>query len=706
MSFLFPLYIAGLAAVAAPIVFHLIRRSTKGEVPFSSLMFLSPTPPRVTRRSRLDHWLLLLLRVTALGLLAFAFARPFLRAQSSLDFGGPVQQRIAVLVDTSASMRRGDLWPRAQALVNRVLDDCRPDDQLAIFAFDDRFRPLLSFQESAAMDVGRRQAVAHAVVNRLTPTWGGTHMGQALIDTVGASQDIADLSEKAGRMPRRIILISDLSQGSRLDALGDFEWPSDIELDLKTLSEAGANAGLEWLTDPVEGEPSAATAVRRVRVMNNPGSGRERFVLNWVDQKGTVSGKSIDVYVPPGESRVVRVPRPPASVSRPSLRLAGDAHGFDNDLYFADEKRREVTIDFIGTDHRDDPQGLLYYIERVFVDSPDQSVQIVSTLPSQSWDWVANKSPRLVILAAESPRNSTALKRYLEHGGTVLYVATGAGRADTLAALAGVTPWDIDEAAGAGGHDIMLREIAFDHPLFASLAGPQFNDFTKIRFMKYRRIDGDRLGDARVLARFENNDAAILEKHIQKGRLVVLASGWQPRDSQLARSSKFVPLVSGLIETPDARALGATNHRVGERVPVQSRDDSGSSVIVRKPDGTPVTIAGSPPVFDDTVAPGVYTIESSRGPSSFAVNLDPQESKTAPLSVETIEQFGVRLANHSGKSVDKDERRQMYNAELEGLQQLWRWLILAVIGILIFETWLAGRTVDRTRTLAAEALTT
>ncbi len=59
MSFLTPLYILGLAAVAAPIVFHLIRRSPKGEVPFSSLMFLSPTPPRLTRRSRLDHWLLL-----------------------------------------------------------------------------------------------------------------------------------------------------------------------------------------------------------------------------------------------------------------------------------------------------------------------------------------------------------------------------------------------------------------------------------------------------------------------------------------------------------------------------------------------------------------------------------------------------------------------------------------------------------------------
>ena len=122
MSFLTPFYILGLAAVAAPIIFHLIRRSPRGEVPFSSLMFLSPTPPRLTRRSRLDNWLLLLLRAAALSLLAFAFARPFLRQAAQLDFGDVPQRRIALLIDTSASMRRGDLWPRAQALAGQVLE--------------------------------------------------------------------------------------------------------------------------------------------------------------------------------------------------------------------------------------------------------------------------------------------------------------------------------------------------------------------------------------------------------------------------------------------------------------------------------------------------------------------------------------------------------------------------------------------------------
>src|SRR5439155_7419791 len=74
MSFLAPLYIAGALAVALPIIFHLIRRTPQGRQEFSSLMFLAPSPPRITRRSRLSNIVLLLLRAAALCLLAFAFA--------------------------------------------------------------------------------------------------------------------------------------------------------------------------------------------------------------------------------------------------------------------------------------------------------------------------------------------------------------------------------------------------------------------------------------------------------------------------------------------------------------------------------------------------------------------------------------------------------------------------------------------------------
>jgi hypothetical protein len=700
LSFLTPLYMLGLAAVVAPIVFHLIRRAPKGDVPFSSLMFLSATPPRLTRRSRLDNLLLLLLRAGALALLAFAFARPFLRQADHLDFGEVQERRIALLLDTSASMRRGDLWRQAQALARQVLGDCRPTDQLALYCFDGHWRPLFTFSESATLDAAQRLAVARTRLERLEPTWGGTNLGEALVNTVAAIEDVADISEKIAQMPRRVVLVSDLAQGSRLDALGDLEWPRDVELDIKTVSDSGSNAGLQMLADSAEVETAEADLSRRVRVVNNSGSTREKFELAWIDDKGVASGKPIDVYVPPGESRVVRVPRPAGNTPRQELRLTGDTQGFDNSLYFADQPREEIAVEYIGADRGDDSEGLLYYLERVFADSPQRQIRILAHSPSETIDANAKNPPRLVILTAETPRNVSGLREYASGGGTILWVATSPGRAETLASLAGVSPWEIDESANSA--DVMLGEIAFDHPLFASLAGAQFNDFTKIRFKKHRRIDPVRLGESRVLARFENNDAAVIEKTIDRGRLVVLASGWQPADSQLARSSKFVPLMTTLLEDRNPRAEVA-GKLVGEPVPLSADPESVKSVIVHKPDGTTATVDSPNAVFDATDQPGLYTVDTPAGASWFAVNLDPLESKTAPIPVEEIERRGIRLANHSQQTVDREQRRQLYNAELENRQKLWRWLILAAIGILILETWLAGRAHDRPRLIRAEA---
>src|SRR5215471_16071188 len=114
MSFLAPLFLLGALAVTLPVVFHLIRRTTRERTQFSSLMFLLPSPPRLTRRSRLEHILLLVLRCLVLCLLAVGFSRPFIK--KAVPPESPSAARlIFVLVDTSASMRRANLWADARS---------------------------------------------------------------------------------------------------------------------------------------------------------------------------------------------------------------------------------------------------------------------------------------------------------------------------------------------------------------------------------------------------------------------------------------------------------------------------------------------------------------------------------------------------------------------------------------------------------------
>src|SRR5262249_34089581 len=161
--------------------------------------------------------------------------------------------------------------------------------------------------------------------------------------------------------------------------------------------------------------------------------------------------------------------------------------------------------------------------------------------------------------------------------------------------------WNLEESAP--GRDVMLGKIAFDHPLFAPFAGAQFNDFTKIRFWKYRRIDAKALGDVQVLAQFETGDAAIVEKTSGKGKLFVLAGGGLPAASELARSSKFVPFLTALLEVRDTRPLGGESHTVFDRVPLPPAADPAKPLVVHKPDGTLASTAADRAVFSETDEP-------------------------------------------------------------------------------------------------------
>jgi hypothetical protein len=681
MSFLAPLYVLGALAIAAPILFHLIRRTTKGETRFSSLMFLTPSPPRLTRRSRIDQWLLLLLRAAVLILLAFAFARPFLRKAANLNLDDQQRGRIALLIDTSASMRRGDLWAKAKVAANEVISASSPGDQLAVFAFDESCRPLLSFEESATLDAARRQALARSLVDHLSPTWNATQLGQALIDAVTAIENVGDAGRKSSQMPRRIVLISDMQQGGRLETLGDFEWPKDVEIELKTVVADPSNAAMQWVTGSSEGDSANSDANSLgVRVSNQPGSKRELFELAWSGNATPLT----TVYVPPGESRVARIPRPTGSGAGRTLQLKGDLEDFDNTLFLATAPQDEANVLYLGPDKPDDANGVLYYLNRVFEDTPRRRVRVESRALGEPLTIEPSRSVPLAVLTGEtSPSNLALLRSFADRGGTVLVVVTAAGNAASLAALTGTSAVEVAEGAVRG--DVLLSDIAFDHPLFAALSAPQFNDFTKIHFWKYRRIPAAALEGSRILARFESGDAAIAEKPLGKGRILIFASGWSPEDGQLARSSKFVPLMAAVLEGPTRSAEFGSNVLVGERV---SLPDGARGV--HTPDGGTQQLEMGATSFTGTDRPGVYTIDAPNTSRTFAVNLDPAESKTAPMNVETLEQLGCRLANPKRAEVEVEPLRQMQNAELESRQKLWRPIILAAIAILIVETWLAG----------------
>lgn len=703
MSFLAPLFLLGAAALAGPILFHLIRRTTRERTLFSSLRFLRQSPPTLTRRSRIEHWLLLLLRCLALALLALAFARPYFRKPTPPDPDANSQRRTLLLIDTSASMRRPDLWKETLRRAEAHIRQAANGEQLAILAFNRSASLALSFQQWDSAAPSDRTATALAALNTLQPSWLPTHLGPAL---VRAAEELADPDAAQTNRQSRIILISDLQEGARLDPLQSYEWPSGIEVvpDPVKPSTSG-NASLQLIPEAPDAD-RALSPTLRVRIANSADATSEQLTLAWNPIPGLPPISPVQAYVPPGQARIVAIPsptnRPAATPTNPpantaataqpfvaSLTLSGDPQPFDNTLFVHPPQPTRIHLLYLGPDKPSDARQPLFFLSRALPESRRQSVVITHASPAAPPSAGEIGNARLLIATDALPDPlADSLRARIEAGQTLVFAPASAAAAPTLARILrtpGLSLVDQKPPRYA-----LLGDLDFRHPLLAPFADPRFSDFTRIHFWRYRQFTSPLPTNAQVITRFDSGDPAWVDFPIGRGRLLFLASGWSTTDSQFALSSKFVPWIYSLLDLAGLSPANALNPVVGDPFPLPPNRTS--PLAIRRPDGSVTNVPPSLDAFSDTDQPGVWSIGTGPDAIPVAVNLDPAEGRTTPLSLEQLERLGVRLeASLSANAAPEQKPVGIPPAiEAESRQKTWRWLILAALATLAFETFLAG----------------
>lgn len=678
VNFLAPLFIAGAAAVALPILFHLIRRSSREKVLFSSLMFLEPSPPRITKRSRLEHILLLLFRAAVIVLLALAFARPFMPGALPPSGAQNDQTRVLVLLDRSASMRRENLWTQARTRATEIVRSLKADDAVAVYAFDQQLHTVLNFSDASRIPPNERVAALSARLGSTEPSWASTHLGVSILNAVELLTEAGqDNSTNQENRQLRLVVISDFQSGAKLEGLQGFEWPKKLQVKLEPVeANEKFNASIQILEDSQRGLLAATNAPLRVRLHNSPQSRGEQFQVYWSGLAGLL-GEKLSAYVPPGQSRILALPPKPDDAVK--LTLEGDAVELDNTLYAAPPSVRPLIVAYAGAESPTDPNAMRYYIERAFgqTNLASRVLALSNSVPPEAAD------AALLVLADPSLAPGISLAReLLARGRTVFLPMRTASDANAIADLMGGVL--VSAAEATPRNYALLGRLAFEDPLLAPFSDARFSDFTKIHFWKHRTLNLSSVTNATVLAAFDSGAPALAAIPVQRGRLLVLASTWKPSDSQLALSTKFVPLLFGMLEQ-SANLISARHHfAIGETVQLPNPGTN----TVALPDGKNVNIEGR--TFAQTTEPGLYR----SGELSFAVNLDPAESRFAPLPPEELATLGVpigKAADVANPKVAQEKQRQLLATEAEASQKLWRWFVAGAVLLLMIESWLAGR---------------
>jgi hypothetical protein len=513
MGFLTPLYLAGAALIALPIILHLLRRDVAPPVPFTAVRLLQKSPVDRSRQHRLRDLLLLAARVAALLLIAASFARPYVA-------GAPATGSTTVIaVDRSFSMAAPERFARARALARQAIDDF-PAERIAVVAFDERADVIAA--PGSAGD-------ARAAIAALEPGFGGTRYAAAF-------DKVAELV--VNDATARVVLVGDLQRSSLDD--GSAVLPEGIELVVRDAGAAAANLAVTNVV--MDGVKRRAVAT----VRNHATAARAADVRATIGGQDAVksvtipAGGAIDVaFDAPGDPR--------------TLKVAVD----DPDGYAADNERFGVA------DSRALPRVLIvaggpasangFYLSRALQaeaeEGADFDVRVVmgGEMAALTAPQIAEQSVIMLLSTHALDRRVGETLRAFLAGGGGLFVAAGPDvDPSVLSTLLewrpALTPRD---ARGAG----ILAATDLRHPIFRPFDAVAAN-FGQVAFSRAWGIDAG--STWRVVARFTDGAPALAERPAGAGKVLLFASDVDRRWNDFPLHPAFVPFTQEV-----ARYLGA-----------------------------------------------------------------------------------------------------------------------------------------------------
>jgi hypothetical protein len=682
MSFLAPLFFVALAALAVPVVIHLIQRERKHVVAFPSLMFVRRIPYQSVRRRRIRNWTLLLLRLAALALIVAAFARPFVRRTDAAGAGASGAREVVILLDQSYSMAYGDRWNRAQAAARDAVNALGPSDRGTLVLFSSR-------ADVALRSTADRERLLAAIAAP-APGAGSTRYAPAL--------QVAGGILAGSTLPRReAILISDFQRAGWRGAEGG-RLPQGAAL--TPVMIAGGGDAPNLAVTAVSLARSSFANQERVAVtagLRNYGTNAVQGVTVTLDldgldvqtaRAGVEANGSTSVTFPP----VIVAPRN----MRATVRLPADALERDNVFHFIVSPAPAVQVLVIDRDGARDATSL--YLMRALAIGDAPRFEVTRRTPGALTDEDLRRAA--VVLLNDVPVMSALAGRlhaFVERGGG-LFVALGPRAtwpetSPNLLAVAPGAPADLTRGDAA-----RVGALEYGHPVFELFRAPRSGDFSAAQFFGYRTVVlANRTGQeapSEVLARFDTGAPALLAHTVGVGRVLTWTSTLDLAWSDLPLKPVFLPFMHRVVRHLSAYAAPPPWLTVGQVLDPSatrgSRSESDERVVLT-PSGRRVALDDEGGGVLELDEQGFYEIrmQASEGVADvIASNVDLGESDLTPVDAREV--AAAATGGAAGAAAAAASLPETPEAQ-ERAQRIWWYLLCAGMLLLGAESLLAAR---------------
>jgi hypothetical protein len=624
VSFLSPLFLAGAAAAAVPLILHLLKREPEPRVKFAVVKLLKRAPVEHTEKRRLREILLLALRVAALVLLALAFARPFLASGGAISTTGVTM----VALDTSYSMSAPGRFERAKQLAKDAISNAPGGNLVGVVTFDD----VAEIVEKPSAD----RVLARSAIDRASAGFGSTRY------RAGLSAAVQMLGGRRGE----IVVVTDL-QESGWDVGDRMSVPESARIEVADVGPLPADLAVTALRS---GPDRVIATVRNASP--RPVDARLHLSLD-----GRAAGETA---VPLGPDASADVPLLVSGRPATASVAVDDPRGVQaNNVRYVvvgeSSRSSALVVSANGDLGRD-----AFYLQAALQAKAAgaTSYDVIGVSGSELGSWTAARLRPVSAIVVVSTRGLERRAReivadYVTKGGGIIVAAGADVDGQVIGDILGGIALRVSMPADARPAPRTLAPADVRHPIFQRF-GANAATLGLVQFERVARVGGDL---CQTLARFTSGEAALLECASGEGRALVLASDLNNGWNNFPLHATFVPFVHEAIRYVAGARPRAAEYLIGDL-----------------PAGVPQK-------------PGIAMIPDAGGQQTrVAINVDPRESDPARMSADDFEAVVTRLKDAGATEARIEARQQEEHQHLWRYAIMTMLLLLAVEGMVATRT--------------------